>query len=48
MILSNAETLFANINLSETEKIRQIWPYLRDRRIDAYHNLDKKFIDENI
>ena len=27
------------------EKVRQIWPYLRDRRIDAYSDLSKRFID---
>ena len=27
------------------EKVRQIWPYLRDRRIDAYSELSKRFID---
>ena len=42
----NAETLFSTINLSETETIRQIWPYLRDRRVDAYQNIDKRFIDD--
>jgi N-carbamoylputrescine amidase len=28
--------LMAEIDLSRTEKVRQIWPYLRDRRIDSY------------
>lgn len=41
-----AETLYASVNLAETEQIRQIWPYLRDRRVDAYQNLDKRFIDD--
>ena len=41
------ETLYATIDLTETEQIRQIWPYLRDRRVDAYLNIDKRFIDEN-
>ena len=43
---SNAETVFGTINLSETEQTRQIWPYLRDRRIDAYENLSKRLIDD--
>ena len=42
----NEETLYATIDLTETEQIRQIWPYLRDRRVDAYLNIDKRFIDE--
>jgi N-carbamoylputrescine amidase len=49
-ILANAEanvekTLIAEVNLDHTEKVRRIWPYLRDRRIDAYHNLNQRFID---
>ncbi|MDD2658236.1 MAG: carbon-nitrogen hydrolase [Methylococcales bacterium] len=30
---------------SRIERVRQIWPYLRDRRIDAYDDLNKRFID---
>ena len=44
---TDAETIQVSINLNETEQTRQLWPYLRDRRIDAYSNLDKRFIDEN-
>ncbi len=43
---SNAETVFCRIDLSETEQTRQLWPYLRDRRIDAYQNLSKRLIDD--
>jgi len=25
--------------------VRRIWPYLRDRRVDAYGELTKRFID---
>ena len=39
--------LIASIDLNKTENIRRIWPYLRDRRIDAYHNLSKRYIDQN-
>lgn len=42
-----AETMITTIDLSEIESSRQIWPYLRDRRVDAYQNLDKRFIDES-
>lgn len=42
---SKAETIHASINLNETEQTRQIWPYLRDRRIDAYQNITKRLID---
>ena len=37
--------LSAEIDKSRTERVRQIWPYLRDRRIDAYADLTKRFID---
>ena len=43
---TEAETIHASIDLSETEQTRQIWPYLRDRRIDAYQNLTKRLIDD--
>lgn len=39
------ETLIAEVNLTHTENVRRIWPYLRDRRIDAYQNLSQRFID---
>ena len=39
------EIIYADIDLQKTEKIRREWPYLRDRRIDAYANLGKRFID---
>ncbi|MEM7400868.1 MAG: carbon-nitrogen hydrolase [Pseudomonadota bacterium] len=42
---SKPETIYASIDLEETEKTRQIWPYLRDRRIDAYQNITRRFID---
>ena len=33
------------IDLSRSEQVRRWWPFLRDRRIDAYSNLTKRFID---
>ena len=33
------------IDLSRSEQVRRWWPFLRDRRIDAYGNLTKRFID---
>lgn len=41
----NDDIIYADIDLQKTEKIRREWPYLRDRRIDAYANLGKRFID---
>lgn len=37
--------LMTTINLAHTEKVRRIWPYFRDRRIDAYQDLVKRYID---
>ena len=33
------------INMKRSEEVRRIWPFLRDRRIDAYANITKRFID---
>ncbi len=33
------------INLSRSEHVRRIWPFLRDRRIDEYDELLKRFRD---
>jgi N-carbamoylputrescine amidase len=33
------------IDLSKTEYYRTTWPYLRDRRIDSYEPITKRFID---
>ncbi|MDR1610044.1 MAG: carbon-nitrogen hydrolase [Candidatus Symbiothrix sp.] len=39
------ENLMAEINLKRSEEVRRWWPFLRDRRIDAYRDLTKRFID---
>ena len=36
----------AEINLDQTEQVRRIWPYFRDRRIDAYQGLNKRYLDD--
>ncbi|MBS3896682.1 carbon-nitrogen hydrolase [Silanimonas sp.] len=40
-----AELLFCSIDLARSEAVRRIWPFLRDRRIDAYGDLTKRFRD---
>ncbi|BCX88604.1 N-carbamoylputrescine amidase [Methylomarinovum tepidoasis] len=41
------ETLVsARVDLARTEKTRRIWPYLRDRRIDAYEGLARRWLDD--
>jgi len=37
------EILFAEIRLERIEYIRQNWPFLRDRRIDAYGGIKERF-----
>lgn len=39
------ELLLADIDLARSEQVRRIWPFLRDRRIDAYADLLKRFRD---
>ncbi|MDR0995974.1 MAG: carbon-nitrogen hydrolase [Tannerella sp.] len=34
-----------DIKLGRTEQVRRWWPFLRDRRIDAYDGLNQRFID---
>ena len=33
------------IDKQRTEDVRRIWPFLRDRRIDAYSDILKRFVD---
>ena len=39
------ETLLVECDLGLVEKARREWPFLRDRRIDAYGDLEKRFRD---
>ncbi|MGV8122818.1 MAG: carbon-nitrogen hydrolase [Candidatus Xenobiia bacterium LiM19] len=38
------ETVIVDIEMERTEKVRRAWPFLRDRRIDAYGDLMKRFL----
>ncbi len=33
------------VDLAKSKEIRKIWPFLRDRRIDAYGGLNSRFLD---
>ena len=37
------EVLLATVDLAEVDTTRTHWPFLRDRRIDAYGDLTKRF-----
>lgn len=39
------ESIILNIDLDHSEQVRRWWPFLRDRRIDEYKDLTKRFID---
>jgi N-carbamoylputrescine amidase len=42
----NEETILtADIDRQRTESVRRIWPYLRDRRVDAYGDLTRRYRD---
>jgi N-carbamoylputrescine amidase len=42
----NEEVHVQEIDLAKTDRYRTHWPFLRDRRIDSYQQITKRFIDE--
>jgi len=42
----NEETVVTEIDTQSTERYRTHWPFLRDRRIDSYLPITKRFIDD--
>lgn len=43
---TNQETeAVVEVDLLRSEQVRRWWPFLRDRRIDSYHDLTRRFID---
>lgn len=43
----NEEVHVQELDLSKTDSYRTHWPFLRDRRIDSYQPITKRFIDED-
>jgi N-carbamoylputrescine amidase len=39
------EILVAKVDLARIEEVRRNWPFLRDRRIDAYAGIERRFLD---
>ncbi len=39
------ETLIVSLDLDRTEEVRQLWPFFRDRRIDAYDGLLNRYLE---
>ena len=40
------EILLGEVDLDRIEDVRRNWPFLRDRRIDAYGEITRRFLDE--
>jgi N-carbamoylputrescine amidase len=38
--------LIAEVDLARVEEVRRNWPFLRDRRVDAYHGIDQRFLGD--
>lgn len=43
--MQDEEQAIVTINMSRCEQVRRWWPFFRDRRIDQYAGLTKRFID---
>jgi len=43
--VDNEEILIAEVDLASLDQQRTHWPFLRDRRIDAYQGIDQRYID---
>ena len=41
------EVLAVQLDGSRSQAVRQAWPFLRDRRIDAYADLQQRLRDES-
>lgn len=40
------QTLLVDIHSNQTEKVRRWWPFLRDRRIDAFEGITHRYCDD--
>jgi N-carbamoylputrescine amidase len=43
--IDQSETLLAEVDLAQVHEARTHWPFLRDRRIDAYGGLTERYLD---
>ena len=39
--------VLVDMDLERSENVRRIWPFLRDRRIDAYGDVSKRYRDDD-
>ena len=42
---TGSRVLLVDLDCRRSEEVRRIWPYFRDRRIDAYHDLGRRYRD---
>ncbi|MEW6037413.1 MAG: carbon-nitrogen hydrolase [Pseudomonadota bacterium] len=42
---ADAELLMVEVDRKRSEDVRRIWPFLRDRRIDSYEGLLRRYLD---
>jgi N-carbamoylputrescine amidase len=40
------EVVVAEVDLALLEDVRRNWPFLRDRRIDAYSDITRRYLDD--
>ena len=45
---NQSAVLVTELDMHATEQVRRSWPYLRDRRIDAYQGLNQRYLDNPI
>lgn len=43
--VTEEDTAIVEIDMKRSETVRRWWPFLRDRRIDEYSDLNKRFLD---
>src|SRR5574344_1163883 len=42
---NDEESIVVEIDLNHSEQVRRWWPFLRDRRIDSYQDITKRFLE---
>ncbi len=40
------ESIIVSIDMKHSEQVRRWWPFLRDRRIEEYGGITKRYIDD--
>jgi predicted amidohydrolase len=40
------ESIVVELDMNRSEQVRRWWPFLRDRRIDEYTEITKRYIDQ--